>query len=493
MALKMVINDEVEVEDNVYLRRDKPLQSVASYNSNSKIKKKMDEKWLFKKISYVCPYFGNHRDRSKTNQRANQNVMAQNCPVHVQFQFCSRQEKFFIVSINVVHQNHHVSAQHVTTCARKKHLGPEALAFAEATLSAGAQPTKVRKLLQDKYGANLISKDLVNIKQTLTGKSDNEWIDTVDYMMDLQKDHNNVIKVLHNSDGEVAAIFVQLEKQRQLYKTYGNVIELDGTYKTTRAGFSLYHLLIEDNNGDGQPVAMFFVKEETTDSISTCLEVFSENNDISVTKVTVTDNVRRLPLLQSYRREAKQNKEYRKKKNEIQEYFRSALFAATQKEFDASHEHLMRQDGCVAAYFRDNWFNIIDKWAFLARRNLQTFGNNTTNRLERFHHTIKDVLQKTKRLPEVLRTLVNIILLRLSDRQVKQNMWELRFSTKSKHLLLQNYAKSISPYAWTKVEGEMKIMKKTYDFFLDEELSFGLPCRHIIFFHIKDHIEIPAG
>lgn len=108
------------------------------------------------------------------------------------------------------------------------------------------------------------------------GKSDNEWIDTVDYMMDLQKDHNNVIKVLHNSDGEVAAIFVQLEKQRQLYKTYGNVIELDGTYKTTRAGFSLYHLLIEDNNGDGQPVAMFFVKEETTDSISTCLEVFSE-------------------------------------------------------------------------------------------------------------------------------------------------------------------------------------------------------------------------
>lgn len=108
------------------------------------------------------------------------------------------------------------------------------------------------------------------------GKPDNEWIDTVDYMMEQQKDHNNVIKVLHNSDGEVAAIFVQLEKQRQLYKTYGNVIELDGTYKTTKAGFSLYHLLIEDNNGDGQPVAMFLVKEETTDSISTCLEVFSE-------------------------------------------------------------------------------------------------------------------------------------------------------------------------------------------------------------------------
>lgn len=33
----------------------------------------------------------------------------------------------------------------------------------------------------------------------------------------------------------------------------------------------------------------------------------------------------------------------KQKNNEIQEYFRSALFAATQEEFDASHEHLMRQ------------------------------------------------------------------------------------------------------------------------------------------------------
>ncbi|KZS03097.1 Uncharacterized protein APZ42_034260 [Daphnia magna] len=270
-------------------------------------------------------------------------------------------------------------------------------------------------------------------------------------MMEQQKDHNNVIKVLHNSDGEVAAIFVQLEKQRQLYKTYGNVIELDGTYKTTKAGFSLYHLLIEDNNGDGQPVAMFLVKEETTDSISTCLEVFSENNDISVTKVTVTDkDCAEIAALAKYfptathilchfhvlkAIDAKLNKIKnigKQKNNEIQEYFRSALFAATQEEFDASHEHLMRQDGCVAAYFRDNWFNIVDN----------------------FHYTIKDVLQKTKRFPEVLRTLVNIILLCLSDRQVKQNMPELRFSTKSKHPLLQNYAKSISPYAWTKVEEE---------------------------------------
>lgn len=81
---------------------------------------------------------------------------------------------------------------------------------------------------------------------------------------------------MHNANGEVAAIYVQLDKQRKMYKTYGKVIDLDGTNRTTNAGFSLYHLLVEDNNGDGQPVAMFFIKEETTDAISACLQIFSE-------------------------------------------------------------------------------------------------------------------------------------------------------------------------------------------------------------------------
>lgn len=209
----------------MYLRRDKPIQTVVSYNKDIKNKNKIDEKWLFKRLTYVCPHYGIHRDRSKTKDRLNQNVMPQSCPVKVQFTFCSRQEKFYVASLEVVHQNHPVSAEHVSIF---RHMAPEALAFAEATLSAGAQPTKVRKLLQDKFGSHLISKDLINIKQALTGKSDNEWRDTVDYLMD----------------------------------------------KTTKAGFSLYHLLIEDNNGDGQPVAMFFMKEETVESIATCLQVF---------------------------------------------------------------------------------------------------------------------------------------------------------------------------------------------------------------------------
>ena len=46
----------------------------------------------------------------------------------------------------------------------------EALDFAKNTLAADSQPSIVRKMLQDKFSTNLISKDLRNIKQTLAGK-----------------------------------------------------------------------------------------------------------------------------------------------------------------------------------------------------------------------------------------------------------------------------------------------------------------------------------
>ncbi|KZS08024.1 Uncharacterized protein APZ42_028143, partial [Daphnia magna] len=97
-------------------------------------------------------------------------------------------------------------------------MNPEALSFANGALSVGAQPTKIRKILQDKFGSNLISKDLINMKQKLTGNLEDDWSNAVRFLDSLQQDPNNVVKVLHDT-----AIFVQLEKQRELYKMYGKV------------------------------------------------------------------------------------------------------------------------------------------------------------------------------------------------------------------------------------------------------------------------------
>ncbi|KZS02819.1 Uncharacterized protein APZ42_034599 [Daphnia magna] len=101
---------------------------------------------------------------------------------------------------------------------------PEALTFEKDSLASGAQPTKVRMMLQEMFSTHLISKDLINIKQTLTGKSEDEWKDTVKFLQVLHKDENNVVHVMHDSDEEVAATFVQMERERKLYEKYGKLL-----------------------------------------------------------------------------------------------------------------------------------------------------------------------------------------------------------------------------------------------------------------------------
>lgn len=46
---------------------------------------------------------------------------------------------------------------------------PGALEFAKDALTVGAQPTRLRVMLSKKFGAHIIRKDLVNLKQSLTG------------------------------------------------------------------------------------------------------------------------------------------------------------------------------------------------------------------------------------------------------------------------------------------------------------------------------------
>lgn len=48
------------------------------------------------------------------------------------------------------------------------------------------------------------------------------------------------------------------------------------TVNIGQSGFALYHILVEDNNGESQPVAFFFIKEETIEAISACLKGFAD-------------------------------------------------------------------------------------------------------------------------------------------------------------------------------------------------------------------------
>lgn len=86
----------------------------------------------------------------------------------------------------------------------------------------------------------------------------------------------NLVRVFYDEDNNISLICVQLARQKEKYRLYGHVIELDGTYKTNSLGMPLYTLLVEDNFGVGQPVFHAWMRQENTESITLALKTFSE-------------------------------------------------------------------------------------------------------------------------------------------------------------------------------------------------------------------------
>jgi hypothetical protein len=71
-------------DENMYLRREK-VTSVKAFNNDQCNKLKLDDAIAFKSVQYICPHFGTHKSRAKKGLRLNQHVMANDCPVQIQF------------------------------------------------------------------------------------------------------------------------------------------------------------------------------------------------------------------------------------------------------------------------------------------------------------------------------------------------------------------------------------------------------------------------
>ncbi len=113
------------------------------------------------------------------------------------------------------------------------------------------------------------------------GLPKNEWQDTAAELLKLRQRPGAIVKTrVDPIDGEVQRIYIQLREQRELYVKYGEVIQIDGTYRIARAGVCLYSILIEDNFGVGHAVAYIFLREETEASITEALQTFAKVTSI---------------------------------------------------------------------------------------------------------------------------------------------------------------------------------------------------------------------
>ncbi|KZS02854.1 Uncharacterized protein APZ42_034560 [Daphnia magna] len=103
-----------------------------------------------------------------------------------------------------------------------------------------------------------------------------EWKNTVDILNVVRDTRGSVVKVVHDENNEVAQILIQTKGQCELFKKFGDLVEIDGTYRVTKTSMPLYTILVEDNFGIDRSICYIFWREETTISINTSLQLFAE-------------------------------------------------------------------------------------------------------------------------------------------------------------------------------------------------------------------------
>lgn len=108
------------------------------------------------------------------------------------------------------------------------------------------------------------------------GLPQDEWANTAELLNKIRQIPGSVVKTIVDENDEVSLIFIQLREQRELYQKYGEMIQIDGTYKVVKVAMPLYSVVVEDNFGVGQPVGYMFVRDENAENIKAALKIFAE-------------------------------------------------------------------------------------------------------------------------------------------------------------------------------------------------------------------------
>ena len=95
--------------------------------------------------------------------------------------------------------------------------------------------------------------------------------------------------VIYRPPGEERLLLIhQSEWQKRLLSRYGEMVFLDGTYKTTRYTIPLYQLCVKTNVAY-LPVAVIFMQHEDTASIKEALQIVKDRNPTWSPKVAMID------------------------------------------------------------------------------------------------------------------------------------------------------------------------------------------------------------
>ena len=271
-------------------------------------------------------------------------------------------------------------------------------------------------------------KDLHNIKAVKTADGLNDWQSTLKHLDTLRtNDPGATIEVLtRQEDVGLEMIILQTSAMKSALAAFPEVIQMDGTYATNKAGLPLYGLVAEDAHGRGKLVAVVLTRGESALNIETMLErLKSHNTSLEKTQVFIVDKdfaeiqaiMKVLPqvqvqlcifhVLKAMRKEVLKLVG-RESQRDVFAVIHSLVYARSAESFEERWAQL-QEYAEFHNYMNTSWLPIRKQWALFERTGYVTLGNTTNNRIECQFGKLKHIITSRRRLSECIRLILSVL------------------------------------------------------------------------------------
>lgn len=340
--------------------------------------------------------------------------LAKGCPFTIKVSYNRTLDKLVITESELTH-NHRLGEDLYETHPSVRRLDNDMKSEVNTLLEMNADVARVREHLSCKYGKYVTLKDLHNARAVIRKVAGNGETDAQSLLTLLQKiqceDSDSVVNVQVTQEAEIHSVFIETGAMKFMYEKYPEILFIDTTYCVNQYGMPLFVLLCMDSFGFGRPVGYALIADEVTETFTSVLQFFKEQNkaserlncvildkdyaEIDAVKVVFPNSRVSLCLFHVMKAWKKEMSGIEAElRNKLVRFIQQMALASTQDKFEEiKSRFLLNAPERLQAYYIANWDGIRDMWSGYESAALINFGNRTNNRLESYNQKLKFVLK----------------------------------------------------------------------------------------------------
>ena len=245
----------------------------------------------YKSVKFLCKHYGKPRVRGNA-KRPVQQYLASGCEAVCRLHLHSQGKEYKITKLYAEH-NHPISPDNLPMYSRNRTLNKTEIDEITPFIEMNVETKNIRQYVSTKFGKTVINKDINNVKQKFTkekvnGRSQGKILD--DVLNELTQSDSNATTYLEiDEDRNLELLFIQTSEMKSMFERFPSMIFMDNTYNKNVEGYTLNVILVDDENGNGKPVAYTYTRRQTKENLTRIMEIFGDYNDVSKIEVVMID------------------------------------------------------------------------------------------------------------------------------------------------------------------------------------------------------------